>query len=150
MWNDLHTIRTTYRLILEGERPWTALGDFLNYWYAYAVNQRAALIHDPIEEPHEASLEQHQWAAFCAATVEYLCQRHELPCPLWVTNTTYHLSHPWFTGLGAQRLAVQERLRQQSPEPFARRNIYCNPHAFSTKYEIASQARPSQQISLVG
>ena len=143
MWADLQSIRMTYDAIVQGERPWTALGDFLNYWNAYARDQREALIHDPLQEPTRARPEHRQWAAFCAATVEYLCTRYAIPCPAWVHNPAFCLPEPWYQGLGAQRPHVQERLRQEAPEPFVKRNIFCSPHAFDNKYELAEK---SQQL----
>ncbi len=85
MWPELQTMRMTYQQITKGERPWNALGDFLNYWFGYAPDRREELVKDPIQEPEGPALDLHQWAVFCAASVEYLCQRSGLPCPDWVT-----------------------------------------------------------------
>ncbi len=144
MWAELQTIDMTYKAIAEGERPWNALGDFLNYWFAYATEQREDLIKEPVQEPSEATFELHQWAVFCAASVEYLCERYNIPCPEWVHNAAYTLSEPWFKGLGAHKPAIQAKLKLETPEPFSRRNIYCSPHMFSNKYEVAADARERQ------
>jgi hypothetical protein len=127
--------------IKEGERPWTALGDFLNYWFAYASERREDLVRDPIQEPTQVTLDLHRWAVFCAATVEYLCQQYHIPCPDWVDNPIYVLAEPWFEGLGASKPQVQARLKQETPEPFRRRNIYCGPREFTHKYELAKHYR---------
>jgi hypothetical protein len=141
MWPELQTIQMTYQQIIEGERPWTALGDFLTYWFEYAKDRRADLVREPIQEPAEASPDQHRWATFCTASVEYLCDHAGLPCPDWVTVPASPLPDPWFVGLGAHKPKIQARLIQQSPAPFARRNIYCEERTFATKYDRAASAR---------
>lgn len=139
MWPDLYTMAIAYQQIVKGERPWTALGDFMNYWFGYATEQREALVKETITEPEQATPEQHQWAAFCAAAVEYLCLKYALTCPAWVENPTYLLADPWFKGLGAHKPHVQARLRLETPEPFTRRNIFCGDRIFANKYELATE-----------
>ncbi|MBO0794605.1 MAG: hypothetical protein J2P36_27135, partial [Ktedonobacteraceae bacterium] len=141
MWPELYTMQMTYRGIVEGERPWNALGDFMNYWFGYTADRREDLIKDPIQEPVEVTLELRRWAAFCAAAAEYLCARSNIPCPGWVHNPVYTLSEPWFKGLGAHKPHVQQRLIQETPGPFARRNIYCGDRVFANKYELATELR---------
>lgn len=138
-WPALQTMQTTYQLIAQGERPWNALGDFLNYWFGYATDRRAELAREPIQEPTEVTADLHRWAAFCAASVEYLCERYSIPCQEWVLQPTYNLSEPWFTGLGADKPQIQARLRQETPAPFARRNIFCGNRVFANKYELAER-----------
>ena len=138
-WPELQTMQTTYQLIVQGERPWNALGDFLNYWFGYATDRRAELVREPIQEPAEVTADLHQWAAFCAASVEYLCERYNIPCPAWVLQPAYTLSDPWFTGLGADKPQIQARLKQETPAPFARRNIFCGNRVFANKYELAER-----------
>jgi hypothetical protein len=143
MWNDLQTIQQTYQMILQGERPWTALGDFLNYWYAYAAHRREDLIKEPIAISDDATTEKRQWAAFCAATVESLCLQHQVSLPEWVNDPLYTLPAPWFTGLGASKPHIQAQLLVESPEPFRKRNIYCRAHVLSTKYDVAAKVQPA-------
>ncbi|HTK09807.1 MAG TPA: hypothetical protein VL485_21725 [Ktedonobacteraceae bacterium] len=144
MWSELQTIKMTYHAIAQGERPWTALGDFMNYWFCYSTTQRAELIEEPLQEPVELTPELHQWAAFCAASVEYLCERYAITCPDWVSAPSYILEEPWFKGLGAHKPNVQTRLRQETPECFARRNIYCGNRIFANKYELAAEVQQRQ------
>ena len=141
MWAELQTMHTTYQEIVQGERPWNALGDFLNYWFGYAVDRREELVKDSLPIPIEMTLELQRWAAFCAASVEYLCDCYNVPCPDWTNDPTYILSEPWFRGLGSQKPSVQARLLQESPTSFAKRNIYCSSRIFANKYEIAAQRR---------
>jgi hypothetical protein len=146
MWAQLQSIRDTYEQIVQGERPWTALGDFLNYWYSYAADRREELIREPLDLPDDATPELRQWAAFCAASVEYLCARHQIPCPDWVNAPAYCLAEAWFTGLGASKPHVQARLLEETPVPFRKRNVFCSPRAFSTKYDVATEVRQRQAV----
>jgi len=138
----LQTISISYREILAGEDPWVALGNFLNDFFGNYPERRAELVRDPLQEPVGSTAEEHRWAVFCAAAVEFLCQRYGLPCPEWVTAPTYtRLSEPWFTGLGVHKQEVQARLLQETPELFSRRNIYCGNRVFANKYELAERSR---------
>ena len=99
------TIKKAYQEIREGSDPWVALGDFSHDWYGNypEAAQRMALVAEPLEVPGEAEpTELRQWAAFCAASVEYLCQE-QLHLPLWAgTNLLilfrkrkHFIPHPW-------------------------------------------------------
>ena len=144
MWSELQTIQMTYDAIAQGERPWTALGDFMNYWFCYSTSQRAELVQEPLQMHSEPGPELIQWAAFCAASIEYLCERYGVPCPTWVTNPAYVLPDPWFKGLGAHKPQVQARLKQETPASFALRNIYCGNRIFANKYELAAEIQQRQ------
>ncbi|WP_211326122.1 hypothetical protein [Thermosporothrix hazakensis] len=137
----METINDAFQRIVYGERLWTAIGDFLNYWHVYAADRREQLVQQPLVLPREMTPEVRRWAAFCAATVEYLCERFEVPCPAWVHHPVYTLPEPWYTGLGANKEHVQARLRQEAPEPFRKRNVFCRERSFSTKYEIAAKVQ---------
>ena len=141
MWPELQTMRMTYQAIVQGERPWTALGDFLNYWFGYAPDRREELVKDPLQVPEVDSPDLRRWAVFCAASVEYLCERYGIPCPDWLSTATDTLTEPWFMGLGAHKPEVQARLIQETPHPFSRRNIYCGNRVFANKYELAEHHR---------
>jgi hypothetical protein len=130
----------TFRQICEGERDWTALGNFMNYWYAYAKDRRAELIADPLPEYDETSLYQHRWAVFCAASVEWFCNKYAVPCPSWVHDAKYTLSEPWFF---YQHEPVKSRLLQTTPEEFTRRNVFCGDNSFANKWEFIDNWRNS-------
>ncbi len=119
--------------------PWVIF--FLNYWFGYATDRRAELVREPIQEPPEVTSDLQRWAAFWAASVEYLCGSYSTPCPTWVFHPMYTLSDPWFTGLGAHKPQIQARLIQETPPPFARRNIFCGNRMFANKYELAERVR---------
>jgi hypothetical protein len=138
---QLQTIATAYKEICEGEEPWIALGNFMNDFFGNFPERREELLQEPPEEPVDPTPEQHHWAAFCAASAEYLSVKYGLSCPTWVYNPTYILLDPWFHSPAAlQKPEVRERIMQEAPEPFARRNIYCSNRVFANKYE-----RPGRQ-----
>jgi hypothetical protein len=139
MWAELQTMQMTYQEITQGVRPWNALGDFMNYFFGYASDRREGLVKDPIQEPANSTPEMHRWAVFCAASVEYLSDRYNLPCPEWVHNPAYQaLPEPWYEALGGDKPRIQARLRQETPEPFSKRNIFCGSKVFANKYELAA------------
>jgi hypothetical protein len=73
-----------------------------------------------------------RWAAFCAATVEELCNRTSFPCPSWVHQPSYILEKTWFS---APEM-VQECLVATTPEPFLRRHIFTAGSMFDNQYEL--------------
>ena len=133
----VQTMALTYQAICQGERPWVALGNFMNEWFDYARDQRARLVADPLALPETPDPHSFRWAAFCAASVEWLCEHYGMPCPSWVHHDAYCLPQPWFDSPGAHKPHVRERLVQQTPEPFTRRNIFCGNRVFANKYEFA-------------
>ena len=134
----LQTMALTYQDICQGEDPWLPLGNFMNDFFGYHTDLREELLNDPIQEPANTTPEQHRWATFCAASVEYLCQKYDVPCPQWVHDSAYEkLPEPWFHSPLADKPRVRERLLRESPEPFARRNIFCSSRIFANKYEIS-------------
>lgn len=138
--HHLQTMAWTYQEIYQGEQPWVALGNFMNDWFDYARDQRAELVSTPLSLPEHPTEEQHRWAVFCAASVDYLCERAQLPCPSWVHDPLYApLAEPWFDAPMAHKPSVQAFLRESTPEPFAQRNIYCGNRVFANKYELAER-----------
>ena len=137
---QLQTMALSYQEIRAGERPWTALGNFMNDFFGNFPESRADLVAEPILLPMEPTAEQLRWATFCAAAVEHLCDEYQLACPAWTQQADYTLAEPWFSSEAAQRVPrIAERYRQTTPEAFARRNIYCGNRVFQNKYESAPQ-----------
>lgn len=130
-----------YREICAGVMPWVAIGNFTNEWFEYARDQREQLIAESPVLPETLTAEQWSWAVFCAASVEWLCSRYEVACPVWVSNPAYTLAEPWysFDMPGAYKPRVREHLIQTAPESFRRRNIYCGDRVFANKYEFAER-----------
>jgi hypothetical protein len=124
-----------YAQICQGERPWTALGNFMNDWFGFAKDRRASLVIDPLPEQEAWTQDTHRWAAFIAASVEWLCQKYGVACPGWVHNPEYVLPEMWWWSAGAQKPQVRARLIKETPEPFTRRNIYCGNRMYNNKYE---------------
>ena len=77
----IDTMAYAYQRICQGEDPWTALGDFSKAWYGYAKHIRPDLIKDPLARPERETEQTRHWGAFCAASVEYLCDLFHQPCP---------------------------------------------------------------------
>ena len=138
--DQLQTMSITFRQICEGERDWTALGNFMNYWYAYAKDRRAELIAEPLPAYDETSLYQHRWAVFCAASVEWFCNKYAVSCPSWVHDPNYTLSEPWFFHLHEP---VKSRLMQTTPKEFTRRNVFCGDNIYANKWEFIENWRKS-------
>ena len=137
---QLQTIAVSYQEICEGERPWTALGNFMNDFFGNFPGQREDLVKDPLTPPAELTPELHLWATFCAASVEYLCEQYQLACPEWVQQPAYTLAEPWFQSEAARHVPrIAERYKQTTPAAFARRNIYCGDRVFNNKYEQIPQ-----------
>lgn len=140
--NNPQTMATAYAEICQRVPPWTALGNFMNAWFDYAKDRRAQLVADPLPEVQRPDMsDKCRWAVFCAASVEWLCERYGVPCPAWVHHPGYHLPEPWFDSPGAHKPQVREWLLKETPEPFTLRNIYCGNRMFLNKYELAEQWR---------
>jgi hypothetical protein len=131
----IETMQWAYEQICGGEDPWTALGNFTNAWYGYAKHMRTDLVHESLTRPAQDTEYTHQWAAFCAASVEFLCDRYSIPCPNWVHDPYYVLETPWWRTKQAHDPAARKRLLQTTPTPFTQRNIFCSNRLFQNKYE---------------
>src|SRR6266702_577166 len=131
----LQTFKLSYTQILAGADPWIPLGNFMHQFFGYYKQYRAELVHEPLEAPENLSPEHFQWAVFCAASVEHLCKKYEIPCPNWALDPRYTLEEPWYYDMNADLPEVQEDLRQTTPEEFSRRNIFCGDRTYRNKYE---------------
>jgi hypothetical protein len=132
----IDTICYAYQRICQGEDPWTALGDFSNAWFGYARHIRPDLIKEPLAQPEQETELTQRWAAFCAASVEYLCDLHQQICPRWINDTSYILEVPWWYAQRADDPEVRISLQKTTPPPFANRNIYCGNRLYQNKYEM--------------
>jgi hypothetical protein len=133
----IQTMAQVYSDICAGEDPWTALGNFTNAWYGYAKHMRPDLVSEPLTRPAQGTEYTRHWAAFCAASVEFLCERYHIPCPDWVHNPTYTLETLWwYTSEPPDDPSKREKLAKNSIAPFARRNIVCTGRLFQNKYEL--------------
>src|SRR5689334_2392689 len=92
----LETMKWAYQQICAGEDPWSGLGSFSHAWYGYAKKRRIDLVAEAIAKPEQETEHTRHWGAFCAASVEYLCGLHNVPCPGWVHDPYYILEAPWW------------------------------------------------------
>lgn len=130
----IETMAWAYHEICIGEDPWTALGNFTNAWYGYAKHIRADLVSEPLAKPERETEHTRCWGAFCAASVEFLCDRYGIVCPQWVHDSRYVLSQPW-SGSDSFPEITQHRIETTQP-PFSKRNIFCGGRLFQNKYEM--------------
>ncbi len=138
MPKTVQTMARAYQQIRAGEDPWTALGHFTNAWYDYAKDSRAALVSEPLGKQEPDTAHTRHWRAFCAASVEFLCDRYGVLCPEWVQGPDCMLSTPW-SGDNIVNLAdaavLQHRIKT-TPTPFARLNVFCGNRLYQNKYEM--------------
>jgi hypothetical protein len=132
----IQTMTRAFQQICDGEDPWTALGNFRNAWFGYAKTSRQMLVTDPLFPPQESTEHTRRWAAFCAASVEFLCERYDVPCPQWAYDPAYTLSEPWYRTIHLDDKSFCEKLQKDTPAPFAKRNIFCGNRLFQNKYEM--------------
>lgn len=125
------TMRQTFEEICAGQSPWIPLGKFMNHWYGDHPDEREQLIADPLPENYPPEF--HQWAAFCAASVEWFSNTYDVPCPQWVHDPRYVLDEPWFFERGER-----DKLQQTTPHEFARRNVYCGANIYANKWEFVA------------
>jgi hypothetical protein len=130
------TMKLSFEQICQGERPWTALGNFMNDWYAYHLDERECLIHEPLPGAYLAKF--HQWAAFCSASVRWFCSTYEMSCPSWVNHPQYILSEPWYMDYPP---SLWQHMRETTAEEFIRHNIYCGNRVYTNKYERTESGR---------
>ncbi len=129
------TMQCCFENICAGEDPWIPLGKFLHQFFGEYKEVREKLINDPLQLPEQLTLDQFHWAVFCAASVEHLCRKYDLPCPTWALDPRYSLEAPWYLGIGANLPHVQIKLRTTTPDEFSRRNVFCGDRTFRNKYE---------------
>jgi hypothetical protein len=132
------TIAEAYRQMCKGQEPWIALGNFRNAWYGHAKDRRVELVSEPLGKPAQDTEFANRWGAFCAATVEFLCERYAILCPQWVHEPGYTLETPWWHTERADDPKILKRLIQTTPEAFARRKIFCGNRLYQNKYEMSA------------
>jgi len=138
-----HTVAKVFDYICNNETPWVALGNFLNYWWAYAVDHRRELVEAPLAPAPTPEMQ--CWAAFCAAMVEWLCWGANLPPPAWTNQERYILPEPWYFYEGSNS---RSWLVATTPAPFQRRNIFGGDRMFLHKWDMAKQMQQKGQYFL--
>ncbi len=128
------TLALAYDELASGKEGFRiAVGNFMNAFFLYNIDNRQSLIHDPIQMPQNATEEQFGWAAFCAGAAEYLAGRYDLQCPIWVHNPAYTMHEPWYIISNANQ-AMCEYLLETAPEAFRKRNVFCSCNVFSNPH----------------
>lgn len=137
-FGTIQTMARAYQQICADEDPWIALGNFRNAWYGYAKDIRPDLVSEPPVQPEQETEHTWHWRVFCAASVEFLCDRYDVPCPAWANDPSYTLTSPWWHTRHPHNLSIRAKLVQITPTPFARRNIFCGNRLYQNKYEMST------------
>ncbi len=130
-YNVYRTMRQTFEEMCSGQEPWIPLGKFMNHWYGDHPDERERLINDPLPENYPQEL--HQWAVFCAASVEWFSHTYNVSCPEWVHDPRFQLAEPWLF-----HEYDREKLLQTTPPEFARRNVFCGANIYANKWELVA------------
>ena len=130
----LQTFRRSYEQILAGDEPWYPLGNFMHQFFGRYDAYRAELVREPLDVPEGATPEQWRWAVWCAASVEYLCNKYGLACPAWALEERFKLAEPWYYA-EVEGEEEEAELREETAVEFARRGIYCENNPYRNKYE---------------
>lgn len=117
--------QTFARIVAQPAYPWVALGDFLDDWRFAAPDERPALAAEPLASVPEGEEDLRRWAAFCAATTEWLCRQAGLRFPGWTAHPVYQLEEPWFLYPGD---LLKPWALVTTPAPFKLRNIFGGDH----------------------
>lgn len=128
------TLATAYQQLAAGESFRIAIGNFMNFFFLYAVDARQELLNAPIQIPDDATEEQRGWAAFCAGSAEYLAERYGLTCPAWAHDPVYNMAEPWYTLPCDDHPDLRASLLETTPEAFRKRNVFCGDRVFSNQH----------------
>lgn len=145
MKTEIQTLARAYQDLCAGEGFRLAVGNFMNEFFLYHVQDRQALLDEPIQVPVHPTEEQRQWAAFCAGTAEYLADRYHLSCPAWAQASAYCLLEPWYL-LPEVTPALRATFQQSTPLPFRKRNVFCGDRVFTNAHPSSREPGNWQEV----
>jgi hypothetical protein len=153
----VQTLARAYAEIAAHADPWAALNEFFHEWFDYSRTERLQLIAEEVppggpstlldtpssELPRPERDRRWRWAVFCVAAADYLCMREGITPPAWVRDPRYTLAEPWYYFGMRDPLTSEEQahLKQATPDPLRRRNVFCGDRVFVNKYEFAKQVQ---------
>ena len=140
---ERYPIKDAAAQIYQGEDPWYALGCFEHDWWCHTPEHQAELIAEPPPPAHTP--EEQRWAAFCAAVVEELCERTNVPKPCWTVAPQYVLEEPWFY---EQEDEPRAQVIAANLASFTRHNVFVSPTVLDNKYEFAQTYRKPGYLPL--
>jgi len=116
-----------------------ALGDFTNSFFLYSVHERQSLLDTPIQLPENPTEDQRGWAAFCAASAEYLAKQYSLHCPQWVFDPAYTLESSWYHPASNVFPRLREDFQKTAPDEFRQRNVFCSNRIFTNAHTSSKE-----------
>ena len=117
----------------------SSIGDFVDEFFRYAVEERQLLLDSPLQIPEHPTDDQLGWAAFCAGAAEYLAERYHLTCPDWALDQAYTLTELWYHPASRAFPALKTYFQETAPEPFRRRNVFCSDRVFTNPYASSDE-----------
>lgn len=130
----IQTLAMAYKELSSGDGFRIAIGNFTNAFFMYEVDNRQALLNDPIHVSENPTSEQRGWAAFCAGAAEYLAERYDLMCPSWAHEPAYTLPEPWYTLPSEDNPDVRKIFQATTPDAFKRHNVFCGDRVFTNQH----------------
>lgn len=125
------TLAAAYEELASGKEDFrVAMGNFMNEFFLYLVDERQYLLDEPIQMPENPTEDQRGWAAFCAGAAEYLASRYDLTCPAWAYDPAYVMPEPWYHPASRVFPGLRKHFEQTAPEPFRKRNVLCDDRMF--------------------